>query len=111
MPYIRAFFEYRIRPENREDYLHLMKKVSAKRLSQGFDQYTLTEALARKNQFVETFLVGSMEEYREKEAKLLEDPEMQSSFQTLDTYIEGGPETKKVWFFEKVEFAPMDADQ
>ncbi|HEU4964832.1 MAG TPA: hypothetical protein VFV52_13380 [Bacilli bacterium] len=103
MPSIRGFYEYRIRAENREDYLQLMQDVARARRTHGFLHYELSEALARKNQFIETFLIPSMEEYRAREAKLLEDPQVRDWLHTIDTYIENGPETKKIWFFAEID--------
>jgi quinol monooxygenase YgiN len=101
---VRGFFEYRLVEGKREDYLQLIKRLREIRSQNGFANYSVSESIDQKNRFVETFLIPSLEEYREREAKLLENPETAHLFRLLDTYIDGGQSGKKIWFFTELEF-------
>ncbi|MFD2169575.1 hypothetical protein [Tumebacillus lipolyticus] len=101
---VRGFFEYRVREGCREDYLHLVAKLRAKRGAAGYVSYSVSESIEQKNRFVETFLLPSLEEYREREAKLLNDPETAHLMHSLDSLIDGGQSAKKVWFFTELDF-------
>ncbi|ASS74397.1 hypothetical protein CIG75_04960 [Tumebacillus algifaecis] len=101
---VRGFFEYKITEGKRTDYLELIAKLRVKRTEAGFTHYSVSEGIDQKNLVVETFLVPSIEEYRELEAKLLEDPESALYIRSLDTCIDGGMGARKVWFFAELDF-------
>jgi hypothetical protein len=99
MTTIRGFFEYRVDPAKREDYLKLVPKIRSIQTKYGLTAYEIIESIQRENQFVETFRVESMEAYRKIEEKQENDPEYLACQQELDACILGGRGTMKIWFF------------
>lgn len=101
MGQVRGFYEYRILPEKREDYLKTIAAIRQKKQEHGYADYRICESL-EGNRFVETFLMSSMEEYHRMEAKLLEDEQAVSYYHDLDVCINGGRSSQKIWFFREL---------
>jgi hypothetical protein len=100
---IRGFFEYRIDPAKRDQYLRLVPRILSLQAKYGLSTYEIIESMQRENQFVETFRVESMDAYRRIEEKLNTDEAFLACQQERDACIIGGRATMKVWFFRDIE--------
>ena len=103
MGQIRGFYEYRILPEKREDYLQTISSIRQSKQQLGYQDYRVSESLEQENRFVELFLVNSMEEYHQLEAKLLEDERAVRLYEELDACLIGGRSAQKIWFFREMD--------
>jgi quinol monooxygenase YgiN len=102
---VRAFLEYRVVAEKKEEYLRDLAELVQRRAAKGCREYRVAESLDQGLLFVETFLVESKEEYERIEAKLKGDPETRALLERLDSCVEGGAAKKKAWFFADVSFS------
>jgi L-rhamnose mutarotase len=63
MPRVMFTITYGIKPEHREAYLDLARKMKEHFTTAGKKNYSVYEAKGRKNLFTEVFITGSVEEF------------------------------------------------
>ena len=63
MPRVMFTITYGIKPERRDAYLDLARRMKEHFTTSGKKNYSVYEAKGRKNHFTEVFLTNSVEEY------------------------------------------------
>jgi L-rhamnose mutarotase len=77
---------YAIKPENRDQYLTLIREMKHHLTMVGKHNYSVFEAKARKNHFTELFVTNSMEEFDSLEDNL--DEKAQELISTLEGFVD-----------------------
>jgi len=77
---------YAIKPENRDQYLTLIREMKQHLTMVGKHNYSVFEAKARKNHFTELFVTNSMEEFDSLEDNL--DEKAQDLISTLEGFVD-----------------------
>ncbi|MEW6511906.1 MAG: hypothetical protein AB1428_13220 [Bacteroidota bacterium] len=88
MPRVMFTITYGIKPEHREEYLELARKMKEHFTTVGKKNYSVYEAKGRKNQFTEVFITSSVEEYDALEDN--QDETTESLVRKLEEYIDEG---------------------
>jgi hypothetical protein len=86
MPRVMFTISYAIKPENRDQYLTLIKEMKQHLTMVGKHNYSVFEAKARKNHFTELFVTNSMEEFDSLEDNL--DEKAQDLISTLEGFVD-----------------------
>ena len=102
---IRGFIEYKVDPQYKDTYTHIISQIRRLSLDAGVHSYSVAESVDQENLYVETILVRSLEEYQAVEAKLSKNPTMIALREQLDAVIVGGSQAKKMWFFTELQFS------
>jgi L-rhamnose mutarotase len=102
---IRGFVEYKVRPDQKEHYIRVIAEIRRLSEAAGLRDYSVCESVEQENLFVETFLVESMEEYRQVEANLSKNQTILALREELEPLIVGGSQAKKIWFFTELQFS------
>ncbi len=79
---------YSIKPENRDQYLALIKDMKEHLTSVGKHNYSVFEAKGRKNHFTEVFITNSIEEFDNLEDNL--DEKAQELVSNLEGLVDNG---------------------
>lgn len=79
---------YSIRPENRDQYLALIKDMKEHLTTVGKHNYSVFEAKGRKNHFTEVFITNSIEEFDNLEDNL--DEKAQDLVSNLEGFVDNG---------------------
>jgi hypothetical protein len=79
---------YGIKPEHREAYLDLARRMKDHFTAVGKKNYSVFEAKGRKNQFTEVFITNSIEEYDALEDN--QDETTESLVGKLEEFIDDG---------------------
>lgn len=99
---VRGFFEYKIAPGYRENYLQWAEPFKRVMYDAGLVDMEVLESIQRPNQFIETFTVESMDTYEKIAKSLNGNPDYQQLARQLDKMLQGGREATKIWFFSEV---------
>ena len=99
MPRVILQISYDIRPEKREDYLHLMQELKAHFTGVRKKQYAVFEVKGRAQSFVEQFVCSSMEEYEALEDDL--DEKSEELVNRLESFLADG-KAKYITLVERV---------
>jgi hypothetical protein len=86
MPKVMFSISYGIKPELREEYLALAREMKEHFTSVGKKNYAVYESKARKSQFTEVFISGSVEEFDALEDN--QDEKTESLVSRLDQFID-----------------------
>ena len=79
---------YSIKPENRDQYLALIKVMKDHLITVGKHNYSVFEAKGRKNHFTEVFITNSIEEFDNLEDNL--DEKAQDLVSNLEGLVDNG---------------------
>jgi len=77
---------YSIKPENRDQYLMLIKEMKHHLTTVGKKDYSVFEAKSKRNQFTEVFISSSLEEFDNLEDNL--DEKTQELISTLEGFVD-----------------------
>jgi L-rhamnose mutarotase len=77
---------YAIKPENRDQYLTLIREMKHHLTTVGRQDYSVFEAKSKKNQFTEVFIANSMEEFDSLEDNL--DDKTHDLISTLEGFVD-----------------------
>jgi L-rhamnose mutarotase len=86
MPKVMFSISYGVKPELREQYLALAREMKEHFTSVGKKNYAVYESKARKNQFTEVFISGSVEEFDALEDN--QDEKTESLVSQLDQFTD-----------------------
>ena len=88
MPRVIFTISYGIKPENRDQYLALIKNMKNHLTALGKHDYSVFEAKGKKNTFTEMFVTKSIEEFDALEDNL--DDKAQELISTLEGFVDDG---------------------